>query len=288
MKPSKKILILIMTSVALLSCSPNPASEQAPQMTSTTVITVKTPTQPAPTQNSTPAINPTSEPLTTPIPNESGLTIEENEIIGAIDFEPLTFEPVYGSQEAILERHAEEKERPSRNLISVVINEEDRLIASESFASPEEGTVTLRRNNEIIFEVDIGEGSTVTNLRGLWVEDGDWVLEVAHVSSTKKDNTVHLEITGQVYRNGVNLNDLYGYEEIFGYQHLDDKPFYFYKLDGKIHLSYDGKDLPLWYDKVWHYGCCSIGALNPITASNWIGFWGIRDDVRYYTEIGRY
>lgn len=288
MKPSKKILILIMTSVVLVSCSPNIASEQAPQMTSTPAKATRTPTQPAPTQNSTSTAAPTPGPLPTAIPNESGLTIEENEIIGDIDFEPLTFEPVHGSQEAILERHAEEKERPSGNLISVVINEEDRLTASEYFASPEEGIVTLRLNNEIIFEVGIGEGSTVTNLRGLWVEDGDWVLEVAHVTSVKQDNTVHLEIIGQVYRNGVNLNDLYGYEEIFGYQHLDDKPFYFYKLDGKIHLSYDGKDLPIWYDKVWHYGCCSIGVLNPKAASNWIGFWGIRDGVWYYTEIGQY
>jgi hypothetical protein len=272
MKPSKKILILIMTSVAMVGCSPNLASEQAPQMTSTPARATRTPTLPASTQSSSLTATPTLEPLTTPIPNESGLTIEENEIVGDIDFEPLTFEPVYGSQEAILERHAEEKERPSGNLISVVINEDDRLIASESFASPEEGIVTLRLNNEIIFEADIGVGSTVTNLRGLWVEGEDWVLEVAHASSVKQDNSVHLEIIGQVYRNGVNLNDLYGYEEIFGYQHLGDKPFYFYKLNGKIHISYDGVDLPLWYDKVWHYGCCSIGALNPITASNWIGF----------------
>ena len=288
MKPSKKILILIMTSVALVSCSPNIASEQAPQMTSTPAKATRTPTQPAPTQNSTSTAAPTPGPLPTAIPNDFGLTIEENEMVGDLQLDPMSFNPVHGSQDAILERHEDEKENIYQHNNYIEIDENNTLEAITYFAAKDDGVVMLQQNGETIFEADVGDGSPIDPFHGLWVEDGHWILEVAYVTSVKQDNTVHLEIIGQVYRNGVNLNDLYGYEEIFGYQHLDDKPFYFYKLDGKIHLSYDGKDLPIWYDKVWHYGCCSIGVLNPKAASNWIGFWGIRDGVWYYTEIGQY
>jgi hypothetical protein len=96
-------------------------------------------------------------------------------------------------------------------------------------------------------------------------------------------------ISGQVFRDGVLLNDQYGYQEMFNYRLLNGKPMYFYQKDGKIHLSYDGTDLPLVYDEVPHYGCCSNGELNnPSSGPNWLTFWGLRAGTLYYVQIGRY
>jgi lipoprotein-anchoring transpeptidase ErfK/SrfK len=262
--------MLILASALLFSCSINNPLAQSPPATIT------------PTATSTPG------PLTTPIPNELGLTIEENEIIGEANLVPFTFNPVHGSQERILERHAEQKEDLYRFSSTAVIDDEYYLDASTYFTGPEDGTVTLRQNGQIIFEVDVGDGSPIENFQRLLVEDGQWVLEVAHVTRWMEGTTAYGDIVGQVYRDGVSLNEQYGYDEIFGYQLLDDKPFFFYKLDGKVHLSYDGRDLPIWYDEVPHYRCCGPSLLNPDAAPNWVGFWGKRDGIWYYTEVGRY
>jgi hypothetical protein len=127
-------------------------------------------------------------------------------------------------------------------------------------------------------------------LRGLWVDEADaWVLEIASTDYSRTANqTVVIETIGQIYRNGELLNQKYGYREMFGYQLLDGLPFFFYQKDGLVHISYNNQDLPLIYDQIPHYGCCSAAATNPVAALNWVGFFGQRNGVWYYTEIGKY
>jgi hypothetical protein len=283
MKTIIKYAGLILISVLLFGCSATATPEPA-------LPTPTTSASASPTAIETTAPTPTStpEPLPTPIPNELGLTIEENEIEGDLRFEPLTYDPVHGSQEAIFERHADAKEEPQRISYSVTTADGQKLQAIMDSTTAEKIEITLTLDGESIFEVDAGDVSPLGSLHGLWLDGDAWVLEVGYVTTTREDNSVYSESTGIVYRDGVNLNDLYGYDEIFGYQTLAGKPFFFYKLDGKVHLSYNGQDLPVWYENVWHHRCCSAGALNPTQAPNWVGFWGERDGVRYYTEIGKY
>lgn len=74
---------------------------------------------------------------------------------------------------------------------------------------------------------------------------------------------------------------------MFGFQLLDGKPFYFFKKDDRIYISYDHQELPLTYDEIPHYQCCSAGGLNAVAGPNWVGFFGRRGEVWYYTEIRR-
>ncbi len=281
----KKLILtlsLIIFPFLLFGCSAYTAPEPTLSPTATSQKAI-------PTDTEAPFATATSTPLTTPIPNENGLTIEENEIIKIINPDSLTFKPVHGSKEAIFERHAAEKGERYSFGIGIVIDSGGHQYTARYDDGANGGlVVNLSRDGEIIFQVDAGDGGSVGPLHGLWVEDGHWVLEIAHVTNTTEGNAVYSDAVGQVYRDGVSLNEQYGYEEIFGYQPLAGKPFFFYKLDGKIHLSYDGEDLPIWYDEVYHYRCCSGGMLNPTMRSNWVGFWGIRDNITYYTEIGRY
>ena len=288
MKTSMKISMLLLTSILVIGCLAGCTPEQPPQTTPSATATLP-PTQPAPTQTLAATATSTPGPLTTPIPNAFDLTIEENEIIGDLRLDPLNFDPVHGSQEAILERHADEKEKVYRHNNYIKIDEGHTLEAITNFAAADDGVVMLQQNGETIFEAHVGDGSPMDPFQGLWYEDGHWVLEVAHVTRTIEDNNViNNDAVGQVYRDGVSLNEQYSYDEIFGYQPLAGKPFYFYRQDGVIHLSYDGEDLPVWYDEIPHYGCCSSAQINPRSASNWVGFWGQRDGVWYYTEIGQY
>lgn len=288
MKSLIRYFVLILISATLFGCSAATPPEQSPPSTNTSIKPTLTPTRPTPAHTLAPTTTSILEPLPTPVPNDLGLTIEENEIAGEISLEPLTFTPVHGSQEAILARHADEKEEAQRISYSIMMDDGQNLQAFIESTTDEKIKVILKLNDESIFEVDAGDSSALYPFHGLWVEDGSWVLEIAYVTTTLDDNLLYSESIGQVYRDGVNLNQQSGYEEIFGYQLLGGKPFFFYKLDGEIHLSYDGEELPVWYDDVRHHRCCSAGVLNPTQAANWVGFWGTRDGVWYYTEIGRY
>ncbi len=73
--------------------------------------------------------------------------------------------------------------------------------------------------------------------------------------------------------------------EMFGFQLLGGKPFHFYQKDNRVHVSYDNQDLPLEYDTIPHYNCCSAAELNPRSGPNWIGFFGRREKTWYYAEI---
>ncbi|MCB2213940.1 hypothetical protein KQH50_00955 [bacterium] len=283
MKHAPATFILILVSFFLFSCSAETTPESALPTPTTSASATPTATETtAPTATSTP------EPLPTSIPNDFGLTIEENEIEGKFDLDRMDFTPVHGSKEAILARHADEKEEPHRYLTAITL-EDGQILRADIESMPEEKIkAILELDGEHIFEVDAGDVSPLGAHHGLWLDGDAWVLEIGYVTMTLEDDSDYLQSRGIVYRDGVNLNDLYGFDEIFGYQILAGKPFFFYKLDGKIHLSYDGQDLPVWYDNVWHHYCCSAGALNPTQAPNWVGFWGERDGIQYYTEIGKY
>ena len=163
----------------------------------------------------------------------------------------------------------------------------DKLIAQEEFNNDGSGgTVSLTRNDETIYEIPIGPGSPIDGLRGLWVYGDHWVLETAYITQRSEGDTIYSDAVGQVTLDGVLLNDKFGYEEAFGFQTIQGKPFYFYKLNGKIDAWYDGNDIPLGYDKILHYGCCSAATLNPHMSQNMVAFFAQRGDTWYYAEIG--
>ncbi len=251
-----------------------------------------------PARNAAENSSPTPEPINTPIANAMRLDIVEHKIIGAIELEPLAFQPEHGSQEAVLARHASEKQ-PRYRMIRKLEGSSPVLYpvsGGEGYNASEhvrqEGSTTqtwvqLELDGKVLLEVNVGNPSPIDPLQGLWVDQtGGWVLEIAHITNTTQRSGIQSEVTGQIYQNGELLNQKLGYEEMFGYQLLDGKPFYFYKSDGLISLSYDGQALPLTYDEIPHYGCCSAAAMNPTAAPNWVGFFGRRGEDWFYTEIG--
>lgn len=244
-----------------------------------------------PTATTEPSPSPTPVPLATAIPNESGLTIEENEIVGDIAIEPLKFRPLHGSQAAVIGRHAGEKQEPFSQ--DSVFYPQGSALVSGPYRAIErvEGNsilIEVEQEGEIRFRTNGGQPSPINILRRLWVLEDHWTLESAFTTTLTSGNEVRSFPVGRIYQDGVPLNELYSYEEMFGYQLLGGKPFYFYKKDGQIRLSYEGADLPIFYDEVPHYRCCSGAEVNPIQAGNWVGFFGKRGDTWYYTEIGKY
>jgi hypothetical protein len=221
----------------------------------------------------------------TPQPSASPLTIEEHALSSIGDLDLGDWTPVKGTRVDILAKHATQREVTASEGVSTLFIGTDTLQAVESYEE-KYVSVDVTRNDQQIFSTKAGVISPINNFRGLWAVDDKWIMEVAHVEEDPKDPSAAFIIWGEIIQDGESLNQKYGYEEAFGFQLLDAKPFFFFKKDGQIGMSYDGNETPLNFTEVPHYKCCSAGSLNPRTAEKMVAFFAKRDNVDYYVEIG--
>ncbi len=163
-----------------------------------------------------------------------------------------------------------------------------RLDAIDGPIENGQATAQVTRNGIVIFSTPISPPGTTSAFRVLTVYDTHWVFEIAQARDPLPPNTQWEDsfFSGEIFVDGRSQDALHGYDESFGFQTINGRPFYFFKRDGKTGVNYDGQEISLDYDGVWHYGCCSGGALNPRMAQNIIGFFAWRADQWYYTEMG--
>jgi len=146
--------------------------------------------------------------------------------------------------------------------------------------------VTLEKNDQEIFRIDTGKGSPINTLQGLWVYDGHWVLETVYIFEEVDNNMATTSAVGQLVQDGEELNGKNGYGTSFGFQTIDGIPFYFFERAGKMDAWYDGQEIPLGFDNIPHYGCCSSGALNPQKYQDRVAFFGHKNETWYFVQIG--
>ena len=234
-----------------------------------------------------------------PLKLPSGLTVEEYALIDQPEIEPLTFHPVLGTQEDILARRHDERLKTypinsffdGEDFAMRVYLGSDELVARQQYnETGSEGWVTLTRNGKEIYRLSTGPAGPlpIAALRGLWAYDDHWVLETARIVPCQECSPIIIEAISQISLDGKLLNDQYGYKEMFGFQVMAGEPFYFFTQDNKINSSFDGQAVMVGYDDIPHYGCCSGGASNPISAENMVAFFAKRDNQWYYVEIGAY
>jgi hypothetical protein len=109
-------------------------------------------------------------------------------------------------------------------------------------------------------------------VKGLWSWDGHWLLEV----------------DGFLIQDGEVLNERLGYEDIFGWQLLNGKPFYYFRKGPRVGISYDESILSVYYDEVIHYRCCEASMFNHDGNQDMVWFYGLREGAWYYVEMGVY
>ncbi len=144
----------------------------------------------------------------------------------------------------------------------------------------------MTMDDKEIFRISTGHGSPIQALRGLWTYDRHWMLETAFVTERAENNVAQVDACGQIVQDGQALSDLYGYEESFGFQTIQGRPFYFFKKAGRIDAWYDGEVIPLGFDTIPHYGCCSPAELNPQSFTDRVAFFGTRSNIWYFIQIG--
>jgi len=234
-----------------------------------------------------------------PVPVPAELSIEEHALARPPEAEYSQLYFAESTPEGILAKHADERSQ-ANDARSQSCSNIDKLDAECTRSGQDElsawtefginligtGKVIVTSNQKQIYSIKVGDSSPIDSLRGLWAYDGHWALETAYVKNHQHGNEIDSQATGQVSINGKLINEQLGYQEAFGFQILHGKPFYFFKKADKIGITYAGVEMPLGYDEVLHYGCCSAASLNPQVYENMVAFFARKGSTWYYIEAG--
>ncbi len=161
---------------------------------------------------------------------------------------------------------------------------DDILIAMPGYQPPDIYHAIVTRNGQEIYRVRIGQPSLPPEIQGIWAWDDHWALEtILHDWQTSDGHVTFMR--GQISLDGELLNEKFEWEEAFGFQLLSGKPFFFFKHQGIYHAWYDGAQMPLGYEEIPHYLCCSASTKNPYAHKEMISFFGRHENQWYYAEL---
>ena len=129
--------------------------------------------------------------------------------------------------------------------------------------------VEIRRSNRDVlftFRTYFGTRLAVNNFQA-W--NGHWVLTAGDF----------------MIQDGEILNTELGFQEIFAWSVIDDKPVYLFRRGTRMGFSYDRKVLLLPYQNIARGLCCGLASNNPKTIDDSIYLFGRRDGVWYYAVV---
>lgn len=219
-----------------------------------------------------------------------GLVLESYRLAGPPSGDPLSFQPLSGSQSDVLAEHAAERAKTITQEVTAddqfrptlkISADQGGLVARiDTDTATQEQTVSLTQGDQLIFAAPAGFPSPGPALQGLWAYDGHWALELLLATP---------EVwVGQVYVDGALLNDRLGADEVFGFQLLAGKPFFFFAKGDRISMSYDGQVSELGFNHIPHYECCGDSSLNPVKAQSMVAFFAEDLSGWSYVEIGSF
>ncbi len=218
----------------------------------------------------------------TPLMIPYALWVEEYELTHAPETDTRLFEPITGTASEILAKHQQDRGQIAVGFSAVQL-ENGAHLQAEVTAEPGIFHIAISQDGQVIFTTEAPVRANDSFL-GLWALDNQWFAEA--MRST--ENSFSAPAWGEIFEDGQSLNELHDYTESFNFQLMRGKPFYFFERDGRVGIVYDGHEVPLGYDRVLHYGCCSAGSLSPDQYENMVGFFAVRDGKWYYVEIGAY
>lgn len=235
----------------------------------------------------------------------SGLSIDAYALIQPPHVGPLWFSPIsdYLQSEIIAIHENERKLLFPDNKIedetgyNMIVRFGNHVLKTRNmyftYPTPQPGSlgtiaIEVLLDDKVIYTADGGKGNTpFNNLQGLWWYNDHWALEHVYVTVTVDENGNTVDnVVGQVVIDGVLLNKKYSYEEVFGFQLMKAKPFFFYEENGNIGVSYDGQTFLLGFEEIPRYRCCSSAELNPRQYQNMVSFFARKGETWYYVEIG--
>ena len=127
-------------------------------------------------------------------------------------------------------------------------------------------------------EIKKSDGNVIFTYTASWVANhrpnftawnGHWILEV--------DNSV--------IQDGEALDQKFGFQEIFNWSLVRDKPTYFFRKGSRMGISYGDRIFPIDYQDVVYGLCCGPRQNNPSMRHDNVHFFGERDGIWYYVVM---
>lgn len=144
----------------------------------------------------------------------------------------------------------------------------------------------IKAGDRRVYSFESVTGTMYREIIQLYAYNGHWILEYKEKDAADSECMVS---TGSILLDGVNLNEKYNLQEMFSYGYLNNKPFYLFRSSKKTGgISYAGRDLPLDYDEIHHYLCCTDSGFNPRYYKDMIAFFALKNGALYYVEAGVY
>jgi hypothetical protein len=130
---------------------------------------------------------------------------------------------------------------------------------------------TVYQNDETIYSLTIPQPGPAGNpVKWLWSWQGQWLLEAGNV----------------VVQNGVLQNPLLGYDEMFAWHLVNDKPFYFFSSGDVYGIFYNGQILPQRYEDIIHgLLCCDPAAYSLESSSTGAWFYALKNKTWYLVSV---
>jgi hypothetical protein len=125
---------------------------------------------------------------------------------------------------------------------------------------------TERRETRFSFSTYNGAGMPIFGFRS-W--NGHWLLQVSDF----------------LIQDGTILNEKYGFEEVFNWGLLKDKPYFFFRKGPFVGISFDGQFLLLTYQEVPHNKCCGLVSNNPSNDGKSVRFFARKNGIWTYVVI---
>jgi hypothetical protein len=129
--------------------------------------------------------------------------------------------------------------------------------------------VEIRRSNRQVlftFRTYFGTGLAVNSFQA-W--NNHWILTAGDF----------------VIQDGEILNQKLGFQEIFAWRLIENKPLYLFRKGARLGLSYNSKFLLLPYEDIARGLCCGLGVNNPGVMGHFMHFFGKREGVWYYVMV---
>jgi hypothetical protein len=272
----KAALFNILMVVLLAGCAKSTPTE--------TVVTEvqRLTSAPKPTQTISPSI---PERVTITPGTDGALTIEEHPLKARGE-----------DVESVLAEYEDEEWSPlPKRPVSVEIEGEVISFREKVIPAEEEvenafllnAEVVIFINDEPMMTIPIGTLKAGSIVFGIYTDGSSWYLEVDRGEAFyHEDGTMEMPIQGDIYRDGVSLNETEGYDESFGFAIMKGFPFYFFVRNEEYYYRYSGNDYALSYTHISHHMCCSGSLAEPRRLEDQVVFFANRGDQRYLVILG--
>lgn len=273
----KKTAIFFILMLMLLAGCANPTP------TEVVVTEVQTPTT-APKPTHTPALGILERVTLTP-GTDGGLTIKEHPLKARGE----------DAESVLAEYEGEEWSPLPKRPVSVevggdIITYREKVIPAEEEVENAfllNAEVALFINDEPWITIPIGTLKAGSIVYGIYTDGSSWYLEVDRGEAFyNEDGTLKFPIQGDIYQDGVSLNETEGYDESFGFAFMNGFPFYFFVRDGTYYYRYMENDYALTYTRISHHMCCSGSLAEPRRMEDKVVFFADRGDQHYLVILG--